>query len=97
MFDRWCGARSREKRLPGFWTRLSKPQLALLLAAYFSGGINGQYAVTTAHAWEDYYKNNNVGDYQLGNAAYNIGAQLQGDPSLLKTIGNMIRQTICKS
>jgi RHS repeat-associated protein len=66
-------------------------------AAYFSGGINGQYTATTAHAWEDYYKHNNKGDYNLGNASYGIGAQLRSDPSLLNNIGNMIRKTICKT
>jgi len=65
-------------------------------AAYFSGGINGQWAATTAHAWEDRVKHRNMGDYNLGNAAYGLGAQLGSDPSLLKNVGNMIRQTICK-
>ncbi|MCL4365706.1 excinuclease ABC subunit UvrB [Patescibacteria group bacterium] len=39
-----CGKSSKLKHLPNFWMRLSNPQLASLLSAYFSadGGVNGQ-------------------------------------------------------
>ena len=39
-----CGRDSRAKKLPPFWTKLSTPQLAHVLKAYFSadGGVSGQ-------------------------------------------------------
>jgi hypothetical protein len=64
-------------------------------AVYFSGGINGQWAATTAHAEHDYYANNNVGDYNLGNTGYNLGSNLASNPNQLQRIGDIIRNTIC--
>ena len=69
-------------------------------AAYFSGGINGQWTATAIHKALD----DNSGDKLLGDAAYEIGASLvpweAGGPggigmNRLRKIGQTIREKIC--
>jgi excinuclease ABC B subunit len=51
LFAKWCGPRSKEKRMPYFWPQLNQSQLSLLLSAYFTGdgGVeHDEVTVTTA-------------------------------------------------
>lgn len=51
LFAKWCGSRSKEKRMPYFWPQLNQSQLGLLLSAYFTGdgGVeHDEVTVTTA-------------------------------------------------
>jgi len=51
LLREWCGATSKEKRLPDFWPDFSRAQLSRLLAAYFAGdGGVGRCEVTTTTA-----------------------------------------------
>ncbi|MBX3265706.1 MAG: hypothetical protein KF831_03280 [Acidobacteria bacterium] len=66
-------------------------------AAYFSGGINGQWLATTVHKAAD----DNSGDKKLGSVAYDIGRMLSANPetgnipSRLMSIGETIKKEIC--
>ena len=53
LLHAWCGATSREKRLPDFWPELNRAQLSRLLATYYAGdgGVeHDEVTVTTASA-----------------------------------------------
>jgi YD repeat-containing protein len=58
-------------------------------AAYLSMGINGQNLVRTYHMYGD-----NGGDARLGNAAFNVGSNL--NRSNLSTIGSTMRSAFCE-
>jgi RHS repeat-associated protein len=58
-------------------------------AAFFSGGING-HSSSLLHNLND-----NSGDINLGNAAYDLGADLAAHPNKLRRIGALIRSKIC--
>jgi RHS repeat-associated protein len=63
--------------------------------AYLSAGINDQQGAAFGHILGDVAQRN-WGDRKLGIAARNIGTALRLDPSLLRTIGERIRNDICK-
>ena len=58
-------------------------------ASFFSGGINGQSSALLHNL------NDNSGDVNLGNAGYDLGADLAAHPENLRRIGAIIRSKIC--
>ena len=58
-------------------------------AAFFSGGINAHSSALLHNL------NDNSGDVNLGNASYDLGADLAAHPEKLRRIGAIIRSQIC--
>ncbi|NQT46521.1 MAG: excinuclease ABC subunit UvrB, partial [Candidatus Omnitrophica bacterium] len=48
LLTAWCGARSRRKHLPIFWSQLNQHQLSILLSAYFTGDGGVEHDEVTA-------------------------------------------------
>jgi len=72
---------------------------------FLSAGINGAAISSWVHNQTDSGlpgigrggdKGANVGDQNLAQSAYAIGASLRKDPGLLRNIGGTIRSEICK-
>lgn len=62
--------------------------------AFFSAGLTGHKFASNDHRANDVNEGNH-GDVRLGDQSFRLGTYLKRNPTQLRNIGNLIRDTIC--